>query len=167
MFSLSESNKFMVCTSAVDLRKGVDPLSRMVRCNSMSPTDGSVYVFLNRTRTRMKLLYWERGGYVIFYKRMEQGRISHTVFQSDESCVFKQLRWDELVLLVEGMVVTPLTRDSKPTDAHTEIREAHGTQNCLPGCKAGNSLMASIVTDKFCDHLPEYRQANLFQVPAP
>lgn len=85
MFSLSESNKFMVCTSAVDLRKGVDPLSRMVRSNSMSPTDGSVYVFLNRTRTRMKLLHWERGGYVIFYKRMEQGRISHTVFQSDES----------------------------------------------------------------------------------
>ena len=44
MFSLSESNKFMVCTSAVDLRKGVDPLSRMVRSKSMSPTDGSVYV---------------------------------------------------------------------------------------------------------------------------
>lgn len=59
-------------------------------------------------------------------------------------------------------VVTPLTRDSKPTDAHTEIREAHGTQNCLPGCKAGNSLMASIVTDKFCDHLPEYRQAKRY-----
>ena len=110
MFSLSESNNFMVCTSAVDLRKGVDPLSRMVRSNSMSPTDGSVYVFLNRTRTRMKLLHWERGGYVIFYKRMEQGRISHTVFQSDESCVFKQLRWDELVLLVEGICASSKRR---------------------------------------------------------
>ena len=54
-------------------------------------------------------------------------------------------------------------RDSKPTDAHTEIREAHGTQNCLPGCKAGNSLMASIVTDKFCDHIPEYRQAKRYE----
>lgn len=55
------------------------------------------------------------------------------------------------------------SKDSKPTDAHTEIREAHGTQNCLPGCKAGNSLMASIVTDKFCDHLPEYRQAKRYE----
>lgn len=54
-------------------------------------------------------------------------------------------------------------KGSKPTDAHTEIREAHGTQNCLPGCKAGNSLMASIVTDKFCDHLPEYRQAKRYE----
>lgn len=110
MFSLSESNKFMVCTSAVDLRKGVDPLSRMVRSNSMIPTDGSVYVFMNRTRTRMKLLHWERGGYVIFYKRMEQGRISHTVFKSDERSVFKQLRWDELVLLVEGICASAKRR---------------------------------------------------------
>ena len=55
------------------------------------------------------------------------------------------------------------SKDSKPTGAHTEIREAHGTQNCLPGCKAGNSLMASIVTDKFCDHLPEYRQAKRYE----
>lgn len=44
MFSLSESNKFMVCTSAVDLRKGVDPLSRMVRSNSMPrPTAVSMF----------------------------------------------------------------------------------------------------------------------------
>lgn len=103
MFSLSESNVFMVSTKAVDLRKGVEPLSIMVRSLSMNPTDGRVYVFLNRTRTRMKLLHWERGGYVIFYKRMEQGRISHTVFKESDSVVFKQLRWDELMLLVEGI----------------------------------------------------------------
>lgn len=105
MFSLSESDKFMVCTSAIDLRKGVDPLSRMVRSSSLCPTDGSVYVFMNRTRTRMKLLHWERGGYVIFYKRLEQGRISRTVFRSEGGCAFSRLRWDELVLLVEGIRV--------------------------------------------------------------
>ena len=78
MFSLSESNKFMVCTSAVDLRKGVDPWSRMVRSNSMSPTDGSVYDFLNRTRTRMKLLYWERGEKAISPKLLERKAGIHT-----------------------------------------------------------------------------------------
>ena len=103
MFSLSESNVFMVSSQPVDLRKGVGSLSIMVRSCSMNPADGRVYVFLNRTRTRMKLLHWERGGYVIFYKRMEQGRISHTVFRESESSMFKQLRWDELVLLVEGI----------------------------------------------------------------
>ena len=49
---------------------------------------------------------------------------------------------------------------AKPTDAHTEIVEARGSQNCLPGCIAGNTLMAVIVTDKWCHHLPEYRQAK-------
>ena len=49
---------------------------------------------------------------------------------------------------------------AKPTDAHTEIVEARGSQNCLPGCIAGNTLMAMVVTDKWCHHLPEYRQAK-------
>lgn len=52
--------------------------------------------------------------------------------------------------------------DAKPTDAHTEIVEAHSSQNCLPGCIAGNSLMDVIVTDKWCNHLPEYRQVKRF-----
>lgn len=54
-------------------------------------------------------------------------------------------------------------KGTKPTDAHTDIYEAHGTQNCLPGCKVGNSLMANIIVDKFCDHLPEYRQAKRYE----
>ena len=93
----------MVSTSAVDLRRGIERLIIMVRSCSMNPTDGRVYVFLNRTRTRMKLLHWERGGYVVFYKRMEQGRISHTVFKESGTAIFRPLRWDELVLLVEGI----------------------------------------------------------------
>ena len=81
LFSLSESNVFMWYIGAVDMRKGVNPLSLMVRSLSLTPTDGSVYIFLNRTRTRMKQPHWERGGYVVFYKRMEQGRISRKVYE--------------------------------------------------------------------------------------
>ena len=55
---------------------------------------GSVYVFLNSSRTRMKLLHWERGGYVIFYKRMEHGRISPTVFHDTGKALFMHYRWD-------------------------------------------------------------------------
>ena len=103
MFNLNESDRFLLFTRAVDLRKGVDPLSIIVRSNSLCPTDGSVYVFMNRSRTRMKLLHWERGGYVIFYKRMEQGRISPTVFHDTGKALFVHYRWDEMVLLVEGI----------------------------------------------------------------
>ena len=103
MFSLNESNKFLVYGSHVDLRKGVEPLSGLVRQMHMSPTDGSVYVFVNRSRSRMNLLHWERGGYVLYYKRLEQGRISRKVFRSSVAPLFYVMRWDELLLFMEGV----------------------------------------------------------------
>ena len=78
-------------------------MSGLVRQMHMSPTDGSVYVFFNRSRSRMKLLHWERGGYVIYYKRLEQGRISRKVFRSSSSPLFYSMRWDELLLFMEGV----------------------------------------------------------------
>ena len=52
---------------------------------------------------------------------------------------------------------------AKPTDAPTQIFEARKSQNCLPGCIAGNRTMATIITDKYCHHLPEYRQVKRFE----
>ena len=122
MFSLNETNNFMVYSCSVDLRKGVEPLCGITRNGGRKPSDGSVYVFLNRSRTLMKPR---------MYVRQE---------------------WDAICKPAEA----------KPTDARTEITEARGSQNCLPGCIAGNSLMAVIVTDKWCNHLPEYRQVKCF-----
>lgn len=87
------------------MRKGIESLCGIVRANKSTPTDGSVYVFANRSRTLLKLLHWERGGYVIYYKRMEQGRLSRTMFSSgsSEPPAFQAMRWDEIVLLVEGI----------------------------------------------------------------
>ena len=103
MFSLNETNIFMVYSCGVDLRKGVESLCGIARNGGRKPTDGSVYVFFNRSRTLMKLLHWERGGYVIYYKRMEAGRISRKVFGQSEKPGFYALRWDELVLFMEGV----------------------------------------------------------------
>ena len=103
MFSLNETNNFMVYSTSVDLRKGVEPLCGLARSLGRKPSDGNVYVYFNRNRTLMKLLHWERGGYVIYYKRMEVGRISRKVFQAHETPVFYVLRWDELVLFMEGV----------------------------------------------------------------
>ena len=52
----------------------------------------------------MKLLHWERGGFVIYYKRMESGRVSHKIFLK-EGTGFRTIRWDELVLFMEGISV--------------------------------------------------------------
>ena len=104
MFSLNESNHFVVCVYGVDLRKGLNGLCGIIRYQSLTPTNGDVYVFLNKSRTTMKLLHWERGGFVIYYKRMESGRISHKIFLK-EGVGFRTIRWDELVLFMEGISV--------------------------------------------------------------
>jgi hypothetical protein len=62
------------------------------------------YVFFNKSRTTMKLVHWERGGYVVYYKRLERGRVSHKLFMK-EGVGFRSLRCDELVLLLEGISV--------------------------------------------------------------
>ena len=89
MFSLNETNKFMVYSTSVDLRKGVEPLCGLVRSLGRKPSDGSVYVYFNRSRTLMKLLHWERGGYVIYYKRMEVGRIPAGIPRKEPVCHFE------------------------------------------------------------------------------
>ena len=68
-----------------------------------NPTDGKVYVFVGKTRKVMKLLHWERGGYVMYYKRLETGRLSPRLFPSDLHIGFREIRWDELVLFIEGI----------------------------------------------------------------
>lgn len=102
MFSLSESNRFVVCVCGIDLRKGLDGLCGLIHYLSLSSTNGDVYIFFNKNRTTMKLVHWERGGYVVYYKRLERGRVSHKLFLK-EGVGFRSLRWDELVLLIEGI----------------------------------------------------------------
>ena len=88
--SLSESKRYVVCVVGVDLLKGLDGLCGLIWYLSLNPTNGDVYVFFNKSRTTMKLLHRERD------------RVSHKVFIKEE-VGFRSLRWDELVLLLEGI----------------------------------------------------------------
>jgi len=58
-----------------------------------------VFVFLNRSRTHIKLLHWESGGFVLYYKRLEQGTFLSPKDGGNE------MSWSDLVLMVEGIHV--------------------------------------------------------------
>lgn len=63
-----------VATSPVDLRKSFDALAEVVRASlGHDPLCGSMFVFRNRSAERIKILWWDRGGLVIYYKRLEKG----------------------------------------------------------------------------------------------
>ena len=99
MFNLNESNRFVMSRNPVDLRKGVDSLCGAIRSCHLDPLNGDVYVFSNRSRTVLKLLHWERGGYTLYYKRLSMGRFHPKIFLR-EGIGFRSMRWDELVLLM-------------------------------------------------------------------
>lgn len=63
-----------LATGAVDLRAGFDRLSGIVRERLQGdPRTGSLFVFMNRRRTHLKALFYDRTGYCILYKRLERG----------------------------------------------------------------------------------------------
>ncbi|MFO7845399.1 MAG: IS66 family insertion sequence element accessory protein TnpB [Balneolaceae bacterium] len=74
MFSLSSSHRYNLYRGACDMRKSFNGLSGLVRSElGRDPTSGEVFVFLNRRLTLLKLLHWESGGFVLYYKRLEEG----------------------------------------------------------------------------------------------
>ena len=102
MFNLNENNRFVMSRNPMDLRKGVDSLCGAIRSCHLDPLNGDVYVFSNRSRTVLKLLHWERGGYTLYYKRLSVGRFHPKIFLR-AGAGFRSMRWDELVLLMEGI----------------------------------------------------------------
>ncbi len=85
-----------------DMRIGVNGMCGQIRSLNLDPTDGSVYIFVGKSRKIMKLLHWERGGFAMYYKRLEQGRFHPKIFLR-QGIGFRGMRWDELVLLMEGI----------------------------------------------------------------
>ena len=76
MFSLNDNNHYHFYTRGTDMRKGFNTLMCVIKSSSaLRPLDGSVYVFVNKSRTTLQLLHWERGGFVVCHKRLEMSRI--------------------------------------------------------------------------------------------
>ena len=76
MFNLNEGNRIVMAQPPSDMRIGVNGMCGQVRRVGLDPTDGSVYIFVGKPRKVMKLLHWERGGYVMYYKRL--GKVAFT-----------------------------------------------------------------------------------------
>lgn len=74
MLHLSASCNYYLYSGHTDMRKGFDSLSGIVKSQmSMDALSGSVFIFMNRRRTHIKLLLWEGDGFAIYYKRLEKG----------------------------------------------------------------------------------------------
>lgn len=95
MLKLHKETRIYIADRPVDFRKAIDGLSMLVvEQFSESATSGSVYVFYNRHYDRVKCLFWERNGFVLYQKRLEQGRFK---IQSQEKVCISQQQLDWLL----------------------------------------------------------------------
>lgn len=98
MFSLNSSHQYFLYQGQCDMRKSFEGLCALVISElQRNATSGEVFVFLNRGRTLIKLLHWEHGRFVLYYKRLEQG----TFPMPGKG----QLSGTDLVLMIEGIQV--------------------------------------------------------------
>jgi transposase len=100
MLGFSNTLRYFLCSATIDMRNGFDGLSGIVRNHlKKDPISGDVFIFINKTRTHIKLLYWDGDGFALFYKRLERGRYSLTAHHEPS----KQLKREELMMLLEGL----------------------------------------------------------------
>jgi transposase len=71
----------------VDFRKSINGLAIIVELQlSLQATDGSVFVFCNKSRDKLKILYWDSTGFALWYKRLEQVKFKWPI-QSEDECM--------------------------------------------------------------------------------
>ena len=123
MFSFSPHTRVYLAKDATDMRKSFRGLLILTEAVlQREPASGHLFVFLNRRRDLMKILYWENTGYVIWYKRLEQGKfqLPDSLATADASGV--ELSSSQLSLILHGIdlrsVRQRLRYQGRPADPH-------------------------------------------------
>lgn len=94
----SDSKVFLIL-GETNMRKAINGLSLIITCHELDVLSGNYFVFCNRARTIIKILYWERNGFCLWQKRLEKHRFcwpeqEEEVYTIDQ----RELRW-----LLEGL----------------------------------------------------------------
>ena len=109
MISLPASVRVYLCTAPCDMRRSFDGLQSMVAgAMQLDALAGHLFVFFNRQRDRVKILYWDRDGFAIWSKRLEQGTYAMPFGKADgPQC---ELTTQELSALLSGIDLSEARR---------------------------------------------------------
>jgi len=113
MITLPPSVKIHVCLASTDMRKGFDGLCGLAEhVLEQDPLSGHLFVFRNRARDRLKVLYWDNDGLAIWYKRLERGtfQLPTDLAARDASQTRAEISTSELSLLLGGVELASVRR---------------------------------------------------------
>lgn len=102
MFLPEPNVRIWLYAQPTDMRKSFNGLCALVSgVLSETPTSGAMFVFINRRKTHIKILYFDGSGFCIWFKRLEQGQFNYRAQSADKQA----LDWTQLKLLLDGLEV--------------------------------------------------------------
>ncbi len=105
----SATVRIWLCTGPTDMRRGFDRLAEQAQqVTRQDPQSGHLFVFRSRGGDRLKALYWERDGYVLWYKRLEAGTFKLPKLAATQLAV--ELKASELAMLLDGIDLASVKR---------------------------------------------------------
>jgi len=100
---------------------GVAQFSMVIYINSLSglvidhldgnKTEERVYLFVNRRRDKIKILQWQRNGYLLYYKRLEEGTFKFPEYEIEHGLI--ELSYTEIIMLIDGISIINLKRHKR------------------------------------------------------
>jgi transposase len=114
MIGLPSAVRVFLCTTPTDMRKSFDGLTALVRDHlRLPPLSGHLFVFRSRQGNRLKILYWDRTGLAIWYRRLEKGAFRWPVAARPGSPL--EMTSAELMLMLEGIDLCGVRRQRRFT----------------------------------------------------
>jgi transposase len=103
MLTLPPSVRVFLCLAPADMRRSLDGLAALTReIIREDPLSGHLFVYFNRRRDRVKVLFWDRSGLALFYKRLEKGTFGLSAFEKNDASR-AEIASAELALILEGI----------------------------------------------------------------
>ena len=114
MLALAANTRIFLAIEPTDMRKGFDGLFTLVENTiKQDPFSGHLFVFRNRRRDRLKIIWWDRDGLAIWYKRLEKGNFqfpTDTKLPSSKRSARLEIQADELAMLLGGIDLSRVKR---------------------------------------------------------
>lgn len=102
MFALTSSMNYYLCPHHVDMRKGIYSLYQLVKCDmGRNPLSGEVFLFLGKNRGMIKILHWQKDGFILYTRKLERGTFEVPHFNPDSRQY--EMKWATFVLIMEGV----------------------------------------------------------------
>jgi transposase len=108
----ASSTRIWLCTGPTDMRRSFDRLAEQAQSvTRQDPQSGHLFAFRSRGGDRLKLLYWDKDGYVLWYKRLEAGTFKLPKVEATQLSV--ELRASELAMILDGIDLAGVKRGKR------------------------------------------------------